>query len=177
MSNKDEQNVLSKKAVKQLEESIIDWMDSDNKMLNAQKQQDRAKKEISDVLKLYDLKQYTSNTMRKSVKVMIVKTRRMQYSVDKIKKHLDKETCNEIIDRTITIDDWDKLVSVMKEYNVPAKRIKNIITVQEKLNVDKLKEMYTTGDIDLNSLKGCYEISSTESLRKSLIEKKPFGNK
>lgn len=92
----------------------------------------------------------------------------LTYDIPKLKKALDKDLFDEIVDKTYTISDIDAMISLLKKAGVKPSEFKKLITVTEKVNNAKIQQAYSIGDISLNDIKDAYEakVSRTLQIRK-----------
>lgn len=89
----------------------------------------------------------------------------LTYDIPKLKKVLDKELFNEIVDKTYTIADIDAMILLLKKAGIKPSEFKKLITVSEKVNNAKIQQAYSVGDISLNDMKGAYEVKVSKSLQ------------
>lgn len=89
----------------------------------------------------------------------------LTYDIPKLKKKLDKELINEIIDKTYTITDMDAMILLLKKAGVKPSEFKKLITVSEKVNNSKIQQAYSVGDISLNDIKDAYEVKVSKTLQ------------
>lgn len=108
----------------------------------------------------------TSSIKGKSLIVTATKVERVyiNYFVDKLKERFSKEIYSKIIEKKYTIENMDGLVKLLKEYEVPPKKFKQYISVEEKPNNAMIKQLYAIGEIEKGSLKGCFEANITKSI-------------
>lgn len=89
----------------------------------------------------------------------------LTYDIPKLKRKLDKELFNEIVDKTFTITDIDAMISLLKKAGVKPSEFKKLITVSEKVNNARIQQAYSVGDISLNDIKDAYEVKVSKSLQ------------
>lgn len=92
--------------------------------------------------------------------------KKVQFDLDKLKKSIDKELLNEIVDKTYTINDIDGLVKYLKSYGVNPKKFKTYLSVEEKVNQKKMNQLSEFGDISFEDIKGCYTVYENEGYLK-----------
>ena len=89
----------------------------------------------------------------------------LKYDVPKLKKKLDPELFNEIVDKTYTITDIDTLVRILKKAGVKPSEFKKLVTVSESVNSGKIQQAYSVGDISLADISDAYEVKISQSLQ------------
>lgn len=89
----------------------------------------------------------------------------LTYDIPKLKKVLDKELYNEIVDKTYTITNIDAMVSLLKKAGIKPSDFKKLIEVTEKVNNAKIQQAYSVGDISLNDIKDAYSVKVSKSLQ------------
>ena len=87
------------------------------------------------------------------------------YDIPKLKKKLDPELFNEIVDKTYTITDINSLISLLKKAGIKPKEFKKLITVSEKVNNGKIQQAYSVGEISLQDISDAYEVKVSKSLQ------------
>jgi hypothetical protein len=91
----------------------------------------------------------------------------IEFFPDKLKESLPKEKYNKVIDKSITISDLDSLILMLKEYGVPAKKFKEYINVDSKVNVGKVDNLIEMGEIEIDEIQGCYKVEFSEQIKVS----------
>ena len=83
----------------------------------------------------------------------------IEYDVDMLKEVLPKEVYKDVVDMSATISDWRQFVKLMNRMNLSKDQmrdIRSLVNVEKKVNQQKLSKYYETGEVSINSLKGCY---------------------
>ena len=93
---------------------------------------------------------------RSVVTVKNIKKVTVTFDADKLEKRLDKELCNEFIEKKYEINNIEGLVKYLKSCGVDPKEFKKYINVEKKVNNKKLDEISNLGDITEEDLKGCF---------------------
>jgi len=88
---------------------------------------------------------------------------KVTYDNEKVKEVVGKKMYSKIVDREY-LADWEKLVELAKKYNISKDEILGCLTINEKINNDKLKNLYEVGEIDIKKLKGTFTIDSSNYL-------------
>lgn len=96
------------------------------------------------------------------LKVTKVRTKKVLWYIDKLKKKMSKETFKKVILKKYTINDMKGLTSYLKECGVDPKEFKKFIEVQEELNEPELERLYETGKIDASEIEGCFTVNMGE---------------
>lgn len=103
---------------------------------------------------------YYTNHVR--LNVTRIRTKKVTWLLDKLKQRLGKETYNDVVDKTYTINDMQGLVRYLKSCGVDPKKFKKFIDVDETLNETKLNTYYETGALKKEDIKGCYDVKMGE---------------
>lgn len=103
---------------------------------------------------------YYTNHVR--LNVTKIRTKKVTWLLDKLKQKLGKETYNDVVDKTYTINDMQGLVRYLKSCGVDPKRFKKFIDVDETLNETKLNTYYETGALKKEDIEGCYDVEMGE---------------
>lgn len=96
------------------------------------------------------------------VSVVGVTQKRIAWNAEKLEENLDKEICNEIIQKVYTINNIQGLIKYLKSCGVDAKKFKKFINVEKKVDGKKINELSETGEISLKDIQGCYELKESE---------------
>lgn len=103
---------------------------------------------------------YYTNHVR--LNVTRIRTKKITWLLDKLKQKLGKETYNDVVDKTYTINDMQGLVRYLKSCGVDPKKFKKFIDVDETLNETKLNTYYETGALKKSDIEGCYDVKMGE---------------
>lgn len=103
---------------------------------------------------------YYTNHVR--LNVTKIRTKKVTWLLDKLKQKLGKETYNDVVDKTYTINDMQGLVRYLKSCGVDPKKFKKFIDVDETLNETKLNTYYETGALKKEDIEGCYDVKMGE---------------
>lgn len=111
-------------------------------------------------------------------KVKKVHKNRVIYDADKVEKAIGKELVSEIIEKEYTVNDMTGLISYLKECGVDPKVFKEFIDVSKKVNTSNLEQAYQLGKIDMQDLRGCYDVELISSYIdvKEVDEQEPYEN-
>lgn len=170
--------------MKDLQRKTLEIKDSVRKLYNAQQEKKRFEKYYEEVRKkeqvaisnfmftnlpqeqntfeieLDEGAEYYTNHVKLSV--TRVRTKKVTWFLDKLKKKLSKEVYKDIIDKTYTINDMPGLVKYLKSCGVNPKKFKQFVEVEEKLNETKLDTYYETGVLKKSDVAGCYDVKIGE---------------
>lgn len=102
---------------------------------------------------------YTSHV---KLNVTRIRTKKVTWLLDKLKQKLGKETYNDVVDKTYTVNDMQGLVRYLKGCGVDPKKFKKFIDVDETLNETKLNTYYETGALKKSDIEGCYDVKMGE---------------
>lgn len=102
---------------------------------------------------------YTSHVR---LNVTRIRTKKVIWDVSKLKKKLNKETYNNIVDKTYIVNNMQGLIKYLKSCGVDPKKFKKFIEVEEKVNETKLNVLYDTGKMEKKDIEECYEMKMGE---------------
>lgn len=94
----------------------------------------------------------------------------IQFFPDKLKKKLDKNKYKDVVDKTITVDDYNALVRFLKTYKVPPKEFKKYLSVCDNVDNEKLSHLIDVGEIGIDDIQGCYNVEFEEEIRVKKIK-------
>ena len=80
-----------------------------------------------------------------------------------MEKALGKVKSKKVINKTYLINDFNGLVTYLKECGVDPKVFKTFITVQKEVKKKSLEQMYELGEVTLEDIKGCYDVETINS--------------
>lgn len=89
---------------------------------------------------------------------------KVDYDIKKLKSKLDSKIYNEIVDNEYKIEDFDKFKKIIKEYKIPVSEVKSLISTKNTINDKAIKELYKSGDLNLQQIDGCYTAKVTKSI-------------
>lgn len=103
----------------------------------------------------------------------VKETPNIKYDMDKIRKKLPPELCTKFIDTTYSIVGFKEFKAFCKRYGITPEQLKPFISVERKVNSDKINVLYSKGEIALSDLEGCYtaEIKKSIALRMKNVER------
>lgn len=91
-----------------------------------------------------------------------VRTKKIIWDAEKLKKNLDKKTYNEVVNKKVIITDMEGLVKYLKKCGVDPKKFKKYIIAEHEVNEEAMNQMFQTGDLSLSQLSGCYTLKLGE---------------
>lgn len=168
---------VSKKQKAKISKLISD-LDSLNESFKVEKELYESKKQTLQS----EIKDYTDKNNWDKINVDIgnfnyqatpVINKKITWDLDKLSEKLDKEILNEITDKEYSINDFNGLVKYLKSCGVDPKKFKKFVDVKKTVNNKKIDELGQLGDIDIESLSGCYELQANFSYVK--ITKQELG--
>jgi type 1 glutamine amidotransferase len=86
---------------------------------------------------------------------------------EKLKESLNKETFAKVVDKTVTINNLDGLIGMLKDYGVPPKRFKEFIKVKNDVSIEKIDNLIEMGEIEIEQIQGCYKVVFDEIIKVS----------
>ena len=100
------------------------------------------------------------STSQQEISVTKIQTSSILFDIDKIKKKVGRKLTSKFLDKKYEIADYDGLVKYLKEFDVDPKVFKSFISVEEKVNEEKLNNLSELGKIEMEQLEGCYEVKT-----------------
>lgn len=128
--------------------AISNWMFS-----NLPENQNSFEIDISDELSFND---------GKKLRVTKVRTKKVEWLIDKLKQNISKELFSEIVTKTYTIKDINGLIKYLKSCGVDPKKFKTFIEVKEEVNEQKFDTLYQTGKVKAKEIEDCYKVKLGE---------------
>lgn len=80
------------------------------------------------------------------------------FDIDALENNLSKEMCKDVIDKSYTITDINRLIVYLKSCGVDPKVFKSYINVTKTVDEKKLDKLADLGLISKEQLKGCYTL-------------------
>lgn len=82
----------------------------------------------------------------------------IDFDVDALENNLSKEMCKDVIDKSYTITDINRLIVYLKSCGVDPKIFKSFINVTKTVDEKKLDKLEDLGLISKEQLEGCYTL-------------------
>lgn len=82
----------------------------------------------------------------------------IDFDVDKLENNLSKEMSKDVIDKSYTITDINRLIVYLKSCGVDPKVFKSFINVTKTVDEKKLDKLADLGLINKEQLEGCYTL-------------------
>lgn len=105
------------------------------------------------------------------IKAKRITSKKIVFDVEKLKKKIDKELLNEFVTKTYTISDFEGLKDLLKSHGVSSKEFKQYLSIDEKVDQDKINQLSEIGDIKESDIEGCYTVYENEGYIKFVTEK------
>ena len=104
------------------------------------------------------------NYYTKHVKLNVtrVRAKKVVWNTEKLKERLTKKLYKSVTEKTYIVNDMAGLVEYLKTCGVNPKKFKQYIDVEEIINGSEMDRLYDTGKINMEYIKGCYEIKYGE---------------
>lgn len=106
------------------------------------------------------IRYYTDNV---KLKVTKIRTKKIVWNLEKLKKKLSREKFQSITEKKYVINDMDNLIVYLKECGVNPAIFKSCIDVEYTLDEHALEKAYSTGKIKMSEVNGCYTVDMGES--------------
>lgn len=96
----------------------------------------------------------------------------IDYDIPALKKKLDKELYDQIVDKKYVISDIEGLKKFINQPDTPFSFIdlKPFISVEKSVNKDQLSNLYEKGELSLDDLDGCYNAKVTKTVAQRIKE-------
>ena len=100
----------------------------------------------------------TYYTNHVKLRVTNVRTKKITWMLDKLKQKLGKDVYKDVVRKTYTVNDMQRLIKYLKSCGVDPKKFKKFIEVTEELDETKLDTYYETGALKKEDIAGCYDV-------------------
>lgn len=96
----------------------------------------------------------------------------IDYDIPALKKKLDKELYDQIVDKKYVISDIEGLKKFINQQDTPFSFIdlKPFISVEKSVNKEQLSNLYEKGELSLDDLDGCYSAKVTKTVAQRIKE-------
>lgn len=96
----------------------------------------------------------------------------IDYDIPALKKKLDKELYDQIVNKKYVISDIEGLKKFINQPDTPFSFIdlKPFISVEKSVNKDQLSNLYEKGELSLDDLDGCYSAKVTKTVAQRIKE-------
>lgn len=94
--------------------------------------------------------------------VTSVRTKKIIWDIEKLKKVIPKNIMAMFLTKTYTITDMDGLIKYLKKCGVNPKEFKKYIEVKENVSDAKIEQLVDTGKIKERLIQDCYEVKFGE---------------
>lgn len=160
-------NVNDKKAFSE----ILDLYRLEQKFKIVKEQYEDQKKKLSLGIRNYMYSKDYSQLDFKSrefgkVHVTHIIRKSIVWNVEKLRKSLDKDLADQVIEKKYIVNNMPGLIKLLKKSGVSPKQFKEFITVEEKVNQQKMNELSEIGEIDREDIEGCYELKEADGYLK-----------
>ena len=126
--------------------------------------------------KMNSMEAYTADEIGKlDEKVKATRVERVtsiKYDTEALKKKLNKELYNTVVDKVYEINNIDAFIELLKKAGIKPKEFKKHITVIENVNNGKLQQAYSIGAIDIKDIAGAYQATVSKSLQIRKVSEK-----
>ena len=89
----------------------------------------------------------------------------IEYMIPELKKKLSKGILEEVIQRAYYIKDIEKLKYALRSRGVSGEEFRLLVGVNESVDKDRIKQLYSIGDIKQAHLNGCYTATISKSIQ------------
>lgn len=99
--------------------------------------------------------------------IVVTKTEaaHIAYFMDVLKANLPKDTYDEIINKSYSINDIQGMISLVRKAGVDPVEFKKFIVTDTSINKERIKQLYDLGDITKDHLKNAYTAQIVKSIR------------
>lgn len=99
---------------------------------------------------------YEDGLLPRTIIVQQRKRKQITFFPDKLEKALPKEITKKVIVKKYSINNMDAFVDLLKEYGVPYKSVKNLISIEKAVDTNALDNAYDLGLFEKEDISGCY---------------------
>lgn len=89
----------------------------------------------------------------------------INYNAEALKEKLKREVYEEIVDKSYFIKDVEGLKYALRSRGVTGEEFRGLVGVTESINKEKIKQLYSIGDIKQAQLNGCYTATISKSVQ------------
>lgn len=115
------------------------------------------RKSVNEILIKEMQREHIKSVKTKNVNASLVTKISLVFDKFKLKENLPTNVYNKIIDKTYYVSDNKAFKSLMKEYGVPSKALRECMIVREDVNQDRIDQLTESKKITKKMLKGTYE--------------------
>lgn len=162
--------IKNNKNNKIVREAVIEFYENQEKFKSIKETYEKRREELQCVIRKYiddeGLKYFRfladSGVFKNAnsiLKVNNVKQKKVNFDIPKLKKSISKETFNKIVKKEYKIDDMEGLIDYLKKCGVNPKVFKSFLIITETVDQNVVNELGESGELKLEDLKGCYEVS------------------
>lgn len=157
---------------KEVRQAVVTIIDCEDEILELQNEIAVNKEVLTKYFKaskekqiVFERSMLNQTKEKRTYKAQVNERTTINYFQDKLKKKLDKEVYDIIIDKSYIVTNFSGLVRLMKEHGVDPAEFKRCISSVETLNRQKLTQAYNIGEITMVDLKDCYEAKVSKSIK------------
>lgn len=88
----------------------------------------------------------------------VIRPKSVKYDGKAVYDKIGKPNAKVVVSKQYSVNDMNGLIELLKEYGVDPKRFKKYISVGYTVDEKKLEQLYDTGIVKLEDLKGCYTV-------------------
>ena len=88
----------------------------------------------------------------------------IEYDIHAMKEKVEPGIYSQIVEKHYSIKDWPAFVSMCKQHGINPAELRPFVSVESKVNQEKLSKLYEKGVVSLSDLDGCY----TATVKKSV---------
>lgn len=104
------------------------------------------------------------------------------FDIDALENNLSKEMCKDVIDKSYTITDINRLIIYLKSCGVDPKVFKSFINVTKTVDTKRVDKLADLGLISKKQLEGCYTLKRqkpyfTVKTKRGKCDEKPMETK
>jgi hypothetical protein len=89
----------------------------------------------------------------------------IEFFSDALSQKLDKKMFNRVTNKTMTIENINGLVKMLKSYGVDPKEFKNYIKTTRHVDIEEVERLIDLGEIQIEDLQGCFKAEFSEEIK------------
>lgn len=93
-----------------------------------------------------------------NIKCSVIRQKSVVWDIMKLQKNFPKEVRDRMIDRKVTVNDWDGFSKYLARLGANPKLVKSFLDVEKSVNAEGMDELFREGKISWDGLEGCFEV-------------------
>lgn len=89
----------------------------------------------------------------------------IEFFEDQLQAKLDKKLYDQIVSKTVVIENLPGLVKFLKRYGVDPKEFKTYLKTIKEVDVNEVDQLIEIGELEIDQLQGCYKVDFEEDIK------------